>query len=217
MGWMRGTGLVLLGAMVASAQTAHAPKEAPAIPMPADRAADSYQIYSLLMPGYEFQDSKASEWAIADTTRVMDQLGLMTPDKNIHAPKGQEQVFHELLDDFTAHQHERLHLTGDGFHLSKLVVLLNWEETQLYGSNILGLFVLGQKTSPEEETMRRKVAGAPGLNSFSEVYFSRDHTIAMVFTSQQCGPTCGASYWVVLERKDGQWQDLHWPVPAMMN
>jgi hypothetical protein len=52
--------------------------------------------------------------------------------------------------------------------------------------------------------------GAPGVNSFSEVYFNAAHTLALVHAAQSCGTSCGNWYWTVLERKDGAWHTLPW-------
>jgi len=190
----------------------------PPIPMPADRAEDSYQIYSLLMPGREFEGDKAAKWVIADTTISAVNLGTMAPDVAfIKVPVGSEADFHDLLSDFFVHRQETIHLTPDGFKLPTPFVLLNQEQTRLYGSNIIGLMVLGETMSKAEQDMRQLVSGAVGLNKFSEVYFNSRHTMAMVYTVQECGPTCGAGYWVVLGRKDGRWKDLHWMSPGWVS
>ena len=207
----------LVGQSVIEPQAA-AVAPAPPIPMPPDRTEDSYQIYSLLMPGREFEGDKAAKWAIADTTMSVATLGSMAPDAAlIKVPVGSEDDFHDLLNDFFANRQETVHLTSDGFKLSTPFVLLNQEQTRLYESNILGLMFLGQKISEAEQDMRRLVSGAGGLTKFSEVYFNPRHTMAMVYTVQDCGPNCGAGYWVVLERKDSRWRDLHWLSPGWIS
>jgi hypothetical protein len=54
------------------------------IPMPAERAADSYAIYAVLIPGEPFKSlppDQARQWAIADTTvSIADMNPAIPPD-----------------------------------------------------------------------------------------------------------------------------------------
>jgi hypothetical protein len=59
--------------------------------------------------------------------------------------------------------------------------------------------------------------GAAGMHSFTAVYFNRAHTLAMTEIGMFCGGLCGNWRWVVLERKDGQWQTLPWVTMSMVS
>jgi hypothetical protein len=63
--------------------------DAGSIPMPPDRAADSYAIYSVLMPGAPFDSMSAQSqrWAIADTTiNISDMNPAVPPDGQLKPP-----------------------------------------------------------------------------------------------------------------------------------
>ncbi len=204
----------LVFAGIASAQTT-APVSAP-IPMPVDRVVDSYAIYSQLMPGGEFSSSSwpRKQWLIEDTTSAMpqdkpcrpaegDRDAMTNPHNAISAPTGREADLEELLEDYDQHCHDRIRLDAAKFHLLVPFRLLDADERQRF---------IGSRFAPTKgkPTPAAEFDGAPGLNSFSEVYFNAHHSMALVYAGQWCGGLCGKWYWVVLERKDGVWLSLPW-------
>jgi hypothetical protein len=57
----------------------------------------------------------------------------------------------------------------------------------------------------------RKYAGWGPLVSFSEVYFGKSQTIALVWGVELTA--CGVEGWYVLEKSHGQWSRLLWTTP----
>jgi len=93
--------------------------------MPQDGAADSYDIYSDLLPGHEIEwgDAPRSFWLIEGTTTAepLDSPcatgGIMNPHAAIQAPQSQKGAFAEVLADFDRRCHERYQHDGAQFHL----------------------------------------------------------------------------------------------------
>jgi hypothetical protein len=196
------------------AQTAGTPDSLPVIPMPPDRADDSYQIYSLLMPVGELGDPGFPHalWLIGDTTHALIASGqpctvdpatrdsqlVMDPHVGVHPDAAHTQDFAEILDDFDRHCHDRIQLSEDAFHLTVPFHLLDDAEQREF------------MALPRNVAMPAKYQGAPGLSSFSEVYFNGHHTAALVYASAWCGGLCAQQFWAAFELKDGRWHRLDW-------
>jgi hypothetical protein len=190
----------------------------PPIAMPADRQADSYRIYSSLIPLGETagKDWPHDLWLVQDatiTTVPSDQqcspppganellLG-MNPHFAVHAPDNQLQDYLEIMRDFDAHCHDRLRLDADGWNLKAPVHLLTPQEQEEF-----------RKTrSPEfkDSAAAAKFKGAPAIYGFSEVYFNAPHTVALVYATHWCGGLCGQGFWVAFALQDGEWKELRW-------
>jgi hypothetical protein len=52
----------------------------------------------------------------------------------------------------------------------------------------------------------------PDLIRLSPVFFSKDHTLAMVLVSNYCGSLCGGERWHVLIRRNDAWTGENWVV-----
>jgi hypothetical protein len=195
--------------------------------MPADRAEASYQIYSMLMPVGTFGSSGLARelWLLRDTTELVVPLDQsckgeegnrsrpsLNPHTAIHPDPAHAKDFAELLEDFDRHCHDSIELTDDAFAAEQLaapLLLLNRDDEGEYARSLSGL--------PAYAGTGAQFKGAPGLSSFSEVYFNFSHTLAMVYGSNWCGNLCGKSLWFVLERRDGEWHLLHWRSMIMMS
>lgn len=203
--------LILGSALFASAQTAPTPsprRPAPtqpltasgAIPMPPDRAVDSYAIYSLLMPGPSFASMSPEQngtWAIAGVTvSVDDRNPAVPPQGQLKPPPGDERGFQEALGDYESNQHVRVQLSRRPFRLSRAFTLLTPGDVQDFRA--------AKSATPSAET-RSRWAGYPGITFFSEVYFDASHHSALVFVGNWCAHICGAGTWVFLEKQNGQW------------
>ncbi len=210
---------VVSGAMPAGrAQSVPVPVALPlaAVPMPPDRLEDSYAIYSQLMPGREYESEgwPRKLWLIEDTTTTVVEPGkpcfpgdaseLVNPHNAIKAPAGREVDLKELLEDFDRNCHQRLTLTPESFQLSAPFRVLDESAQQRFWASRNG------STREAALALAQEFAGAPGLNSFSEVYFNAHHSLAMVYAGQPCGSLCGSWYWVVLEKSNGRWKLLPW-------
>jgi hypothetical protein len=190
------------------------PPTAP-IPMPSDRAAESYRIYSMLMPGSKFESPQwpRGKWLIADTTKAVVRPGkpckgstddLQNPHFAVSPPPDRTNEFQEVLEDFDRRCHERIRLTPEGFRLSVPFSLLTESEQAQFVTSALNL------NAAVDNAANLKFSGAPGINKFSQVYFNQKHSLAMVYTEQWCGGLCGSFHWVVLELKNEQWTVLPW-------
>jgi hypothetical protein len=63
----------------------------------------------------------------------------------------------------------------------------------------------------ESPVIRERYPGVQRLLIFSEVYFNRKRTVALVQVDGWCGGLCGTSHWTALEKgKDGAWQMRPW-------
>jgi hypothetical protein len=159
-----------------------------AIPMPAERAADSYAIYSLLMPGAssdKISPPHIQRWGIADTTvNISDMNPAVPPRGQLKAPLDNVQAFNEAARDFEARKYERFQLRADGFHQSRSLPLLN--EHQI-------------------SDLRNARSGDSGVAFFSAVYFNNARTAALVYVNVWCANLCSAGEWVYLEKHGGNW------------
>ena len=209
--------LALVFGAGAAQQTTSAALQLKPSPMPQDRVADSYVVYSQLLPGDEIEWGKVqrSFWLMEDTTKAVPPYsscaigGMMNPHKAIQAPEPRQTDFAEVLADFEAHCHDQYLLDASQFHEKLPVRLLDEEARKRFVSHVAGYM------PPQNDIMRApptpdEFKGAAGMHSFTAVYFNREHTLAMTEMGMFCGGLCGNWRWVVLERKDGQWRTLPW-------
>ena len=203
----------------------NAKPQLPPIPMPQDRAADSYSIYSVLLPVGELADPGWTRdlWLLSDTTVALvppDQPCLaqeaegidMNPHVAVEPPADRRQDFAELLDDFDRRCHERIHLTSEAFNLVVPLRLLSQTEQEEF---VRARF--DPNAGMEGDLLTARYKGAPGLSMFSQVYFNAHHTMAMVYASGWCGGLCAQSYWQVLGVEDGSWKRLGWRSATVLN
>lgn len=190
------------------------------ISMPADRAADSYRIYSSLIPLGETagRDWPRALWLVRETTITAvppdqpcwinpeggrsDFSSDMNPHTAVHPPAGQLQDFAEILRDFDNRCHERIALSPEAWELNGQLRLLNEQEQKEFEATRFG--------KPGNEALTAKYKGAPALYAFSEVYFNAHHTVALVYATHWCGGLCGQGFWVAFGLKDGKWNPLPW-------
>ena len=92
----------------------HRDSEIQSIPMPAERARDSYRVYTALMPiGETAAEGWPHElWLLKDTTEAIShdepcKLNLGLP------PDDRRQDFAEIFEDFESHCHDRIALDKD--------------------------------------------------------------------------------------------------------
>jgi hypothetical protein len=208
---------------VAQQMTSAAPQLKP-LPMPQDRVADSYDIYSQLLPGDEIEWGNAprSFWLVEDTTKAEPPDGpcatgsMINPHKAIQAPEPRQTDFAEALADFDAHCHDRYLLDASQFHVKLPVRLLDEEARKRYVSHVVG-YMPPQNSIMQAPPTPDQFKGAAGMHSFTAVYFNRAHTLAMTEIGMYCGGLCGNWRWVVLECKNGQWQILPWVSMSIMS
>jgi hypothetical protein len=204
--------ILVLGmfALVAVPQTANnrrpsAPparySEQGAIAMPADRAEDSYAIYSMLMPGREFASmapEQTTQWAIAAITiNDGDRNPAIPPQGQLQAPPENPVGFQEAVLDYIANRYVRIALTRDVFRLNHPFSLLRPDEVAALRAS---------RTSAEVSSeVQSQWAGFPGVTFFSEVYFDSKHRAALVYMNDWCAHLCSSGSWIYLEKHGGQW------------
>jgi hypothetical protein len=172
-----------------------------AIPMPDDRADDSYAIYSKLMPGDEFASmapEQNARWAIAAiTVNETDRSPAVPPQGELKPPPENPRGFQEAVEDFAANRNVRVQLTKDPFQLSHAFSLLRPDEVAALRASRTAAQVSSETQS--------QWAGYAGVTFFSEVYFDSKHQAALVYMNDWCAHLCSAGTWVYLEKHGGQW------------
>ena len=186
------------------------------VSMPIDRAVDSYQIYSALIPVGETAGKRWPHafYVVRKTTVPVVRAGQpcwepstsnndynwnMNPHLSVHPPADRAEDFEEILSDFDAHCHQRVRLMAGAFTTPAPVRILSPAEQDEFRDALL-----------PGSTAMEKYRGAPALYSFSQVYFNKRHTVALVYASQSCGSLCGEGTWYALALDGGHWKPLHW-------
>ena len=188
--------LVLLGLAITTSSTL-APAQTKNVP-PTDRRPDSYQIYSLVMPGQVFTDmDSGGPWAIADSTVNEDDVNpKLAPEAFLQPPSDNPRGFQEAVNDYNQRKKERMPLTRR-FNVSRPYVLLLPDDVAQFkaarGSP--------NASSDEQSTFSQYL----GITFFSEVYFNTAQTAALVYILDWCGNLCSQSEWVYLEKQNGAW------------
>jgi hypothetical protein len=191
------------------AQPGGLPHAAQPMPMPGDRADDSYAIYSQLLKSgpIEWRDASRRQWLIEETTNAIPfdvscypasegSPMAMNPHDAVKAPEDRQAEWNEVLADYDQHCHDEIQLDRESFRTELPVRLLNDEDKHAFMKDPL---------RPPAE-----FADGAGLHQFTEVFFNANHTLALVEEGMWCGSLCGNWTWVALERREGRWTVLPW-------
>lgn len=169
--------------------------------IPKDRAADSYAIYSLLMPGKLFEhmsSETAARWAIAQKTVTFDEMDpRIDPRGALKPPPGNEKAFHEAVHDFEISRAVSYTLQPR-LHLDRPYNLLDPAQVRDLRHAKSGAY--------PGSRLRARYSEYPGVTFFSAVYFSDDKKAALVYVNDWCGVLCSQGQWVYLEKINGQWE-----------
>jgi hypothetical protein len=169
-------------------------------PIKLERAADSYAIYSLLMPGVPFSamsPAQAPRLAIAGTTvNINDMNPAVPPEGQLQPPPNNEKAFQEAVQDFHTRRYERVQFEHE-FKLDRPYTLLSADDITELKKNLAGI-------DPGSQ-LQDKWAGYPGITYFSEVYFNTAHTAALVYMNNFCANLCSNGQWIYLEKNGDQW------------
>jgi hypothetical protein len=176
---------------------------------PPDRRPDTYQIYSLLMPGQVFTDMDSGQnqpWAISDTTVNEDDINpKLAPEAVLQPPADNARSFREAVSDYNQRKKERLVLTRR-FRLDRAYVLLPAADAAQFRAS---------RTAPDASSDVQEQFGAYlGITYFSEVYFNIAQTAALVYILDWCGNLCSQADWVYLEKQNGVWVRRSGKAPA---
>jgi hypothetical protein len=191
---------VATSASLAAAQTKPAPP-------PPDRLPDSYQIYSLLMPGQVFIDMDSGQpWAISDTTVNEDDMNpKLAPEATLQPPEDNPRAFREAVTDYNQRKKERLVLKRR-FELARPYVLLSPADSAQFRAS--------RTAMDATSDMQSAYSNYLGITYFSEVYFNVAQTAALVYVLDWCGNLCSQSEWVYLEKQNGTWVRRSGKAPA---
>ncbi|HEX5236365.1 MAG TPA: hypothetical protein VFW25_13665 [Silvibacterium sp.] len=163
--------------------------DANAVPsVPAERVADTYAIYSMLLPGApadKIARTPTPSWSLADTTvNISDMNPAVPPNGQLKAPPENVRAFNQALHDFETRKYQRFKLDANNFRPSHPIPLI--------GEN-------------EVSNLRHGDSGSHGIVFFSAVYFNGTRTAALVYVNDWCAHLCAAGQWVYLEKQSGQW------------
>ncbi len=174
-----------------------------------DRLPDSYQIYSLLMPGQVFTDMDSGQnqpWAISGTTINEDDMDpKLAPEATLQPPTDNAHAFREAVADYNQRKKERLALTRR-FQLSRPYLLLKPADAAQFRAAKTSLNADSDTQSAYSDYL--------GITYFSEVYFNTAQTAALVYILDWCGNLCSQSEWVYLEKQNGVWVRRSGKAPA---
>lgn len=205
-----GAGLLLALWMLVMAQqhagqhaqsSSHATPTGAVVPMPEDRADDSYAIYALLMPGQPFANLPPEQnrrWAIAEiTVNESDRNPAIPPQGQLKPPPENPRGFTDAVGDYESNKNVRVQLEKHELRIDHDFALLSPGDVDALRDARGG----AQTTSQTQAQW----AGYPGVTYFSEVYFDKDHTSALVYMDDWCAHLCAAGTWVYLEKRGGLW------------
>jgi hypothetical protein len=202
----RGVGVICL--LVAGSLAFASGQSKPAHPpVPLDRFLDSYEIYSMLMPGQVFTDmDSGGPWAISDTTVNEDDMNpKLAPDATLQPPEDNAGAFKEAVNDYNQRKKERLVLTRH-LQLSRPYTLLKSGDADQLKAAKTSLNAGSSLQSTYKDYL--------GITYFSEVYFNVGQTAALVYILDWCGNLCSQSEWVYLEKQNGVWVRRSGKAPA---
>ncbi len=181
-------------------------KPAPAAP---DRLPDTYQIYSLVMPGQVFTDMDSGHnqpWAISEITINEDDMNpKLAPEATLQPPDDNPHAFREAVMDYNQRKKERLVLKRR-FQLERPYVLMGAADT--------AQFRAARTSMSATSAMQSAYAGYLGITYFSEVYFNVAQTAALVYVLDWCGNLCSQAEWIYLEKQNGTWVRRSGKAPA---
>ncbi|HEX4582382.1 MAG TPA: hypothetical protein VH139_09985 [Acidobacteriaceae bacterium] len=167
---------------------------------PISDRADTYAIYSLLMPGVPFESmstAQAQRFAIAGTTVSIEQMNpAIPPDGQLQPPPNNAQAFREAVQDFQTRRYERIQLEHQ-IKIDRPYTLLAPDDVGELKMTLAGI-------DPGSQ-LQAKWAGYPGITYFSEVYFNTAHTAALVYMNNFCANLCANGQWIYLEKNSDQW------------
>src|SRR5580698_9892999 len=130
--------------------------------MPPERVADSYAIYSLLMPGDTFSAMPAEQnqrWAIADTTvSIADMDPAVPPQGQLKAPPDNAKAFQHVLHDFETRKYQRVQL-AQNFQVD--------HPYDMFNSAQINEFKNARTSINADSDEQEKYDGYPGVTYFS--------------------------------------------------
>lgn len=162
---------------------------------------DTYAVYSavLLHPIWNHADDDPL-LLIAETTG--STYGGTEPADCIKAPPEYKKAMDQIFASYKARKSLKTQLEPR-FRITRPYTLLTEVESNQFGD----FRFRGKEPNP---ALARLFRQTPDLIRLSQVFFSQDHTVAMVLVSNYCGGLCGGEKWRILIKRNGAWIDEDW-------
>jgi hypothetical protein len=167
-------------------------------PIPTDRRADAYAVYSAVLtrPSLNHPDT-GSRYLIAGTTGIAQEGH---PDACFDLPRAYASSVREILAD-AARFRDRAFRLERAFSIPKRYELLTPAEAASF---------MDPRRNPPDRALQERFAGATDLITLGNVYFNSSRTVAAVKMFAWCGRLCGQGTWRVLQKENGEWKDRDW-------
>jgi hypothetical protein len=226
---------IALAGLTALAQKPSTPStESRPVPMPADRADDSYAIFSLLIPVLQYDPpsqcgcgkmshpTKKKGYLVSDTTADPDRIGFpRTPVAETKPPMGaqgffahldpmdvpdsQVAQFNEAVADYASRKGERVRLEPK-FSLPLPFRLMDANEVSEYAKLSVPHIETPSHPWPPDRKLVKRYKGWGPLSRMSEVYFDHARLLGLVWAMRDGG----CLNWYAFEKRDGQWRPAAW-------
>jgi len=189
------------------------------IPMPTDRAEDSFTIYSLLIP--VLQPTK-KEYLVAETTEDLSgQFQVLTPAAQTKPPYAPIDIarlridpldvpddwkvpFQEAVADYQRNKEVRVRLEPK-LRLPLPYRLLDSEQVKEYKLLQPPHITSPSHPWPPDPKLVKKYKGRGPLSLVSEVYFDHARTLGLVWAVSGC-----MENWYAFEKQNSQWLPAAW-------
>ena len=124
------------------------------------------------------------------------------PERCLEIPPAHAADFREIRADFDRRKNTT-RLIPNPLSTSARYVILD--------PHVANEVIMTAPRLSQSPIIRDRYLGADYLLIFSDVYFNRQRTVALVWVDRWCGGLCGESAWVAFEKgNDGVWQRRPW-------
>ena len=161
-------------------------------------------------------------WLINHSTG-QDQLYLIAPETYqtdyprkgcLHVPPYHAADFRQIRADFERNKNTFRVAPGTVLYFTTHTVPTFFSTTKPYvilDPSVAKEIMLHSARLSDSPIVRERYPGAEHLLIFSDVFFNRKRTVALVNIGSWCGGLCGVSRWIAFEKgKDGVWQMRPW-------
>jgi hypothetical protein len=170
-------------------------------PIPADRRADAYAIYSAVLARPSLSHPNENEKYLIEEFSGLAMEESTDPQRCIGVPEPYRTRFAELLADRAAHSEARFQFER-AFTSPKPYDLISEEQAEEFRK----LRSTPGRSTNEVDLFR----GATDLITLGNVYFDRKRTLAAVHMWAYCGSLCGYGTWRVFVNRGGGYQEQNW-------
>jgi hypothetical protein len=171
-------------------------------PVPAERRADTYAVYSAVMASPRLSHPDDNKKYLIEDVSGNPGFDVGGQEPCIRAPEAYRERYAEVLADRATQVRIRYHLERE-LQIDKPYEILTKEQAKEFAS------ARGVSRRPKEE--ENLFRGATDLITLGNVYFDRQRTLAVVYTWAWCGGLCGLGTWRAFTRNPGGgWDEQKW-------